>query len=332
MAKQKKPKKTGIAKRKKEKLDKKRAIKRKAQAQKKPEPKRLSMSKVKKNLKNLPSLIFEPELQEIAFSEADVKKAQSEHEKLPDQIESVATGDFQEKLKEKFNALKDKYDANGDVNKGMMVSAMQYYMEQEHSPTFMNQIIVGMYLNAVTKLESPETDLTLDLLNTQLKEYDKNWASYLEDRMAEFDDQVKEVASNSNPLEAAAEEPATLPGSPFETILNDFVSYLENQDKLDDETKERTQEDIEVLLNDYSEDKDIAEFESLIRLRKIKNFIESWFIRMMHPTSEDLGNMVDSLSTFFNYLQEKESQYKEASEEVVAFLSDKDAILSKLTI
>jgi hypothetical protein len=332
MAKQKKQKKTGMAKRKKEKLDKKRVLKRKVHAQKKPEPKRLSMSKVKKNLKNLPLLIFEPELQEIAFSAEDVKKAQSEHEKLPDQIESVATGDFQEKLKEKFIALKEKFDASGDVNKGMMVSAMQYYMDQEHSPTFMNQIIVGMYLNAVTKLENPETAITLDLLNIQLKEYDKNWASYLEDRMAEFDDKVKDAASNDDSLNSAVEESPMLPETPFETVLNDFISYLGDQDNLDDETKERTQEDIEVLLNDYGEDKEISEFETLIKLRKIKNFIESWFIRMMHPTSEDLGNMVDSLLLFFNYLQEKESQYKETSDEVIAFLSDKDAILSKLTI
>ena len=331
MAKQKKQKKTGLVKRKKEKLDKKRALKRKAQAQKTPEPKRLSMSKVKKNLKNLPLLIFEPELNEISFSADTVKKAQSEHERLPDQIESVATSEFQDRLKEKFNILKEKFEANGDASKGMMVSAMQYYMDQEHSPTFMNQIIVGMYLNAVQKLESPDTDITLDNLNIQLKEYDKTWATYLEERMAEFDDKVKAVAGNGSDMDIDAEETPMLPSSPFETIINDFETYLKNQETLDEEIKERAKEDIEVLLDDYCEDKEISEFENLVKIRKIKNFIESWFIRMMHPTPEDLGNMVDSLLLFFKYLQGSDDQYKETSEEIINFLNDKDAILLKLT-
>ena len=330
MAKQKKQKKTGLLKRKKEKLDKKKALKRKAQAQKKPEAKRLSMSKVKKNLKNLPLLIFEPELKEISFSADTVKKAQSEHERLPDQIESAATSEFQDKLKEKFTVLKEKFDANGDVNKGMMVNAMQYYMDQEHSPTFMNQIIVGMYLNAVQKLESPDADITLDNLNIQLKEYDKTWASYLEERMTEFDNKVKEAANNGSNMDVEADESSPLPTSPFETILNDFETDLVKQESLNDETKERIQEDIEVLLNDYCEDKEINEFESLIKIRKIKNFIESWFIRMMHPTAEDLGNMVDSLLFFFKYLQDNESRYKVTTDEIIDFLTDKEAILSKL--
>ena len=51
---------------------------------------------------------------------------------------------------------------------------------------------------------------------------------------------------------------------------------------------------------------------------------------MMHPTAEDLGNMVDSLLFFFKYLQDSESRYKETTDEIIDFLTDKEAILSKL--
>lgn len=329
MAKQKKNKKAGIAKRQKGKLDKKRALKRKAVGQKKPAPKQLSMSKVKKNLKNLPALIFEPELMEIAFSEEEVKNAQAQHEKLPDQIEAVATSDFQTKLKDQFNVLKQKFDTTGDVNKGMMVSAMQYYMEQEHSPTFMNQIIVGMYLNTLTKIETPDTEITLDLLNIQLKEYDKNWASYLDERMQAFDEQVNEAAEADAPV--IADEASVLDASPFENIINEFTEYLESQDEIEGDIKERALEDVEVLLNDYCEDKEITEMDVLVKPRKVKNFIESWFIRMMHPTPDDLGNMADSLLLFFKYLPVQNGQYKDVCDEINTFLLDKDAILSKLT-
>ncbi len=88
-------------------------------------------------------------------------------------------------------------------------------------------------------------------------------------------------------------------------------------------------EDVEVLINDYFEEKEITQFED-IRPRKIKSFLEGWFIKMMHPTKEDLDTMLNSLEIFFKYSETEDKIAKETCEKVLSFLEDKDAFLSIL--
>ena len=66
MAKKKKQKKAGIEKRRKNKQQKRSATKKRMVAQQ-PVQKKISPAKLKQNLKNIPSLIFEPELQDMVF-------------------------------------------------------------------------------------------------------------------------------------------------------------------------------------------------------------------------------------------------------------------------
>jgi len=281
MAKKKKTKKAGIANRQKNKLQKKVAAKKKLQASK-PIQKQITPSKVKQNLKNLPSLIFEPELENIAFSTDDVNRVVAEHEKAPDQIEALATPEFMELLKTKHQEMRIRFEKENDGNKGMMVHAILYFMEQEEAPAFLNQIVVAMFYRTLSQIQNPDTEIDLKVLNQMLKEYDQNWADYLQEKMG--DSGIEDIMPSGFPDPTQdggeEEEPLTLAPSVFEGLLEEFGTHLSSELSLEDDLQERTIEDVEVLFNDYCEEKEITELQDL-RARKIRNFLEGWFIRMM---------------------------------------------------
>lgn len=325
MAKKKKQKKAGIANRQKNKKQKKVAQKRKLVANK-PVQKKISQSKVKQNLKNLPSLVFESELLEIAFSEDELKQAISAQENVPDQIEAIATPAFTEKLLTQLETMKLRFEKTQDVNKIMMVHAILYFMEQEDAPAFLNQIIVGMFYYAKFKLESPDVEITLKDLNQSLKQYDQDWESYLQEKM----DQMAAPEGEEDPIQDD-EDAVSISPSHFEPLVEEFETHLESKEEIGEEVKDRAIEDIEVLFNDYFEEKEITQIED-VRLRKIKNFLDGWFIRMMHPTKEDLEFMIDALELFFNFALEKEKISADTCNEIITYLTDRENILSKLEV
>jgi hypothetical protein len=323
MAKKKKQKKAGLAKRQKNKQAKKIARKRREIARK-PVQKKISPSKVKQNLKNMPTLIFEPELREIAFTPQQVERVKADHEKIPDQIEALSTDEFTRQLEVAFSQMKERFDAEGDVNKSMMVHAIMYYMEQEHSPSYLNQIIVAMYYQAIHASESEEP-VPIARLNSMLKEYDEEWGDYLREKM-----ELLENTENSaiEPVEPLTEEEAGLIApSPFEELLKEFSNYLTTDLSMDEDNVERAVEDVEVLVNDFFEEKEITSLDE-IRPRKIKTFLEGWFPRVMHPTREDLETMILSLESFFKFCQERGRVSQDSCQEILELLGDKEAFLS----
>ncbi len=329
MAKKKKQKKAGLIKRQKNRQQKKVSQKRKIQANR-PVQKKLSPSKVKQNLKNLPSLIFEPELKKIAFSCEQVESVKEQHEKVPDQIDALVTQEFQLQLKEQLEAMKIRFDQEGDLNKGMMVQAILYFMEQEASPA-LNQIVVAMYFDALNKIEQEEPT-TLKQLNLLLKEYDATWSSYLQEKSDFLEKQKEQNAVSSEPdVTLTEEEESLIAPSPFEDLLEEFSEYMNVDLPLDDETKERTLEDVEVLFNDYFDEKEITQLEE-IRPRRVKNFLEAWFIHNMHPTKEDLETMINSLETFFKFASTKDKIEKDKCEEILKTFEDKEIFLSNLNL
>ena len=327
MAKKKKQKKVGVEKRRQSKQNRKTAQKRKLIAQQ-PVQQKISPSKIKQNLKNLPSLIFEPELEEIAFSKEQIEAVREQHEKIPDQIDALGTAEFLVQLKEQHEAMKLRFDQQGDANKGMMVHAILYFMEQENAPAYLNQIAVAMYYNGVHLLGNEEP-LDLKQLNQALKEYDQDWSDYLKEK-SDLLEQELGVSSPSGVAEQLTEEEERLIApSTFEALVEEFVQHLNNEATLTEETRERMQEDVEVLVNDFFEEKGIEDLEN-IRARKIKTFLEGWFIQTMHPTKEDLGNMIESLEAFFKFAGETGKLSSEKSKEILDLLGDKEAFLKNL--
>jgi hypothetical protein len=329
MAKKKKQKKAGLAKRQKSKLQKKTAAKRKVQALKTPQ-RRVSPGKVKQNLKNLPSLVFEPELESIAFTADEVNQAIAEHDKTPDQVEAIATPEYMDKLLEKLQEMRTRFEIESDANKSMMVHAILYFMEQEEAPAYLNQIIVAMFFRIFTKIQEPEHEIDLKELNQKLKEYDETWTDYLQEKMEAAG--LTDMAQGGYPLPSedaddAEEELSPLLASPFESLVAEFSDYLGSELSLDEEARERAIEDVEVLMNDYCEEKEITDIDDL-KARKIRNFLEGWFVRMMNPTKEDMETMINSLDYFFQFAASKEKLPLETTEGVKKLFEDRSALLS----
>ena len=118
MAKKKKQKQKKIClmRRQHNKKQKKRTLKKRILAQQ-PIQKKISQSKVKQNLKNLPSLVFEPELEKIAFTGEEIEAALAKHDKIPDQIEAIATVEFQQRFLQQMNELKQRFERENNQNK-----------------------------------------------------------------------------------------------------------------------------------------------------------------------------------------------------------------------
>jgi len=330
MAKKKKQKKAGLAKRQKNRQQKKISRKKKLLAAQ-PVQKKMSPSKLKKSLKNLPSLIFEPELAEIAFTADEVKNVTSQYEKTPDQIDAIATPEFSEKLIAQLGLMKTRFEAENNSNKMMMVTAMLYFMEQESAPSYLNQIIVGMFCRAASEIETGQPITDLRELNKVLTDYDETWRSYLEEKVKAFEESRQMRLDAETAEEPELEEEAISIDSPFENVINDFGGYLSEDLGYNEEDQERVVEDVEVLLNDYFEEKEITQL-SDIRPRRVKSFLEGWFIRMMHPTREDLENMFVSLDLFFKFTELKELLGSDICQEIAAILGNKDTILANLDI
>ena len=273
----------------------------------------------------MPSIVFEPELQEIQFGGNEIERVRSQYEKLPEQIEAVATSEFQERLKERLELLKARYENTGDRNRAMMVNAVQYFMDQENGQPVMNQIVVAMFLVAAHNLDSPNSALTLDQLNLQLREYDRDWMPYLKERMRSLEPGEEETTAAVVPGTETAEPT----GSPFGPLIEQFSTYLSDVLRLEETTLERTEEDIEVLLIDFCAEREIDSLAGL-KPRRIKSFLEGWFIRNMHPTEEDLETMIDSVAMFTKFLRAEEKLPPEACDEISAHLQDRDAILAHM--
>lgn len=331
MAKQKKQKKAGLAKRKLQKKQKKSAIKRKELASRKPAPKQMSMNKVKKNLRNLPLLIFEPELREMAFTPEQIKAVEADHEKVPDQISALSTSEYQGQLKVKLVEMKNRFEKGGDANKMMMVNAMLYFMEQELAPAFMNQIIVGLYLETKIRMDDPEVEVTLDLLNQKIKDYDKTWEPYLEEKLNEIREKAESMGEEGvRPITVEEDSDFDdVEDSPFAGLISKYLVYADEKLDLDEEQRERSEEDIEALLNDFCEEKEITDLES-ITSRKIKSFVETWFIRNMNPTKEDVEGMLVSLSGFYTFAKDTGVVSSDLADKIAVYLAKKDTILAKL--
>ena len=291
MAKKKKVQKQSIKKRQTDKANKRKLVKRKLSAQKSPQ-KQMSMAKVKKNLKALPGLVFEPEFSALSFSAEALTAAQASSEIQPEQIDfAAAQGDFDGQFSAALKEMDVRFAKTGDANKQMMTQAMLYFLEQEQTPACMNQLTVALFLNALHKQETNE-DYSFPELEIALKAYDDTNEAYLEGR-------ATELASAAQTVEGAVatddeEESAPLGAAAFSTLMGQIEDWAET---VEGDQSERLVDDMTALFEDYASEKEWSEL-SDVTPKRVQTFI-GWFERNMNPTQEDLKSLKDSLGLFF---------------------------------
>lgn len=303
MAKKKKQPKQNIKKRQQQKANKRKQVKRKIAAEKKPQ-KQMSMSKVKKNLKALPGLVFEEELTALAFGKEQLANAAGSIE--PEKIDALADAAWMERFNAALEAMDARFAAQGDANKNMMTQAMLYFMSQEAGPACMNQLIVAQYFNSKALAETGES-LDFAGLQERLKAYDEEHEEYLEAK-AQAAEAPQAEAENLDDLPpgaraaieaeraqaAAEEEPAE--ASPFAELLEEIEEWAQGVN-LDTEKQERLVDDLTALFEDYAEEKGWEEL-AQVSASKVNQFT-GWFERNMNPTAEDMELLGQSLALFF---------------------------------
>jgi len=292
MAKKKKVQKQSIKNRQAAKVNKRKEIKRKASASRAPQ-KQMSMAKVKKNLKLLPGLIFEPEMNALSFDAEALKNAEAASELLPERIDfAAAQGEFGTQFREAIVAMDVRFAKVGDADKQMMTQAMNYFMDQEESPSCMNQLIVSLYLNSVQQQETAGSSLDFAALDEALKAYDETHEAYFETRNAEI-----EAAKGSGVVVGESEEVQESASASVFTGLLERIEEWAGASDLGDDQSERVVDDMTALFEDYAAEKEWTEL-SDINPRRVQSFV-GWFERNMNPTDEDLVLLKNSISTFF---------------------------------
>ncbi|MDX2470339.1 MAG: hypothetical protein QNL04_07165 [SAR324 cluster bacterium] len=299
MAKKKKQKKGGLAKKQAAKTQKRVAQKRVAAKAAAPQ-RQMKPGKVKKLLKNIPALALEPEIAALAFDKAAQKAAITANEKTPDAVDALADEAFMTSLKEKMTELDIRYKQEGDQEKVFLTQAMAYFLDQP-APPCMNQIVVALfYTNEITESGA---EVTFDNLTEALDQYDETWADYLEEKaQAHMGDAEGMPAGGTVEGEVIEGEVEAVEDSVFASLLADLEAHLAKGDKTTEE-QERIVEDAEVLLVDFAEEKEITEL-SEISASKVQRFVTGWFTRTMNPTPEDLSSMHLSMKSLFAYLAE----------------------------
>ncbi|MDT8447128.1 MAG: hypothetical protein RRB13_09595 [bacterium] len=309
MAKKKKQPKQNIAKRQQNKANKRKLIKKKVAAQKAPQ-KQMSMSKVKKNLKLLPSLAFEPELAQLAFPPAALEAAPGIE---PEKIDALADAAWLEQFNAALAKMDVRFAKEGKADKNMMTQAMIYFMSQEASPSCMNQLIVSVFMNSKALAAGAELDFTQ--LQLQLRAYDDEHEEYLEAKAKEQEEAQGTIsqAQTQGPqmdlppgaLAAMAAEAGEedddgmeiqLGAEAFASLLDEIESWSETTG-LESDQQERLVDDLTALFEDYASEKGWQELDE-VSASKVNNF-QGWFQRNMNPTEEDMTLLGQSLSRFF---------------------------------
>ncbi len=294
MAKKKKTQKAGIKKRQTLKTQK-RTQKKRALAAQAPRQKNMKPGQVKKLLRNLPQLVYEPEMQACRFTLAEVTAAEEAHEKTPDAIDALATEAYLEKYGTALQNMNSRLQAEGKKNLLILVQAMLYFFEQK-APACMNQVIVGLF--HLAKLG----EMDLDPLQKTLQAYDEQWQEYLEEKAQEQMAQGEMADLAATLPEKTEAEPDEAPAvSPFADLLKDFGPWLQTTAQLEPDPAERCLEDAEALLLDYAEEKELTQITDLTA-KKVRLFLEGWFPRNMNPTEEDITLMKSSLNRLFEFL------------------------------
>lgn len=320
MAKKKKQQKVGIkkkqsAKQQKRKLNVRKTILKKGGPK---QDKKMSMNKLKKNLTDLPKLIFEPELLDIHFEKTALEKVKSEFEKAPDQIEVLADSLFESNLVQVLQALQQKFTKEKNQKKMFHVQAALYYIREEKAPAYLNQIIIGIYLRSLYEVLQIGTEVSMENIIPLIQEYEIIWKDELSRKSEPTSEETYEVESNE--VEAFEELPDFVFEQKMETFLADQKQHLE-PDQVDN-----LQEDLEVFLDDYLSEKKVIDLNNL-NTHLVESFLKNWFVSKMHPTKQDIEQMIFSLQTFISFCSQKDWITKETVTKLQSLLENKNTFI-----
>ena len=248
-------------------------------------------------LLKVPSLIYEPELEDFEFDQEKVNQYKIEKLSEPEIILALADETWHQSLFERLERIQSRLEANSQ--KQMIIQGVFQLLGESSVPSFVNPMVVALYLQTCAKISGES--IAPSELNKKLNEYETLNKPTIEKIATDM--QNASQPSDQAPVDEEENiedvKPLTVPSE-----LMKAFSETVNED---------TFENVQVFVEDYAETP-LVEW----NLSMVSGF-QSWFKKNMNPLEEDVADMQESLKIFFQYLNENKHLSKDQIQTIMPF-------------
>ena len=305
VAKIKKQKKSGMLRRQKQKRHNKMIRRQKTMPKKKPQLQ--NSAQLEQLLNALPTLAFEPELDDFRMDKARLMELMENDLSEPNLLMELLSEEFVSEFDQRLARLQDSHEEKS-IKHLLAKATRQQLSDSSIIQHLSNPVIVAIFLKTSLSLDGRELDLAG--LSGAMKEFEQKNHEHIklltEKMEANEKDEFDLVADEGQRLDEEVEK--SFP--PInEEIYKKFLELVPS------EKKERTEEDLEVFLFDFKPP-NIKEWDFVM----VRHFIGEWFVRNANPLKEDIYSMRESLLSLFQFLEREELLQKGVFDQVSEFL------------
>ena len=305
MAKIKKQKKSGMLRRQKQKRHNKMIRRQKTMPKRKPQLQ--NSAQFEQLLNALPTLVFEPELDDFRMDKARLMELMENDLSEPNLLMELLSEEFVSEFDQRLSRLEDAH-VEKSIKHVLAKATRQQLSDSTTIQHLSNPVIVAIFLKTSFSLEGKELDLAG--LSGAMKEFEQKNHEHIklltEKMEANEKDEFDSAADEGQLLEEEVEK--SLP------TINEEV-YKKFLELVPEGKKERTEEDLEVFLVDFKPP-NIKEWDSGM----VRHFIGEWFVGNANPLKEDIYSMRESLLSLFQFLDREELLQKGFFDQVSEFL------------
>jgi len=307
VAKIKKQKKSGMLRRQKQKRHNKMIRRQKTMPKRKPQLQH--SAQLEQLLNALPTLVFEPELDDFRMDKAKLMELKENDLSEPNLLLELLSEEFVSEFDQRLSRLEDAH-AEKSIKHVLAKATRQQLSDSNTIQYLSNPVIVAIFLKTNFSLLGKELDLAG--LPGAMKEFEQKNHEYIklltEKMETNEKDEFDSVADEAQLFEEGVEK--SVPP------LNEEV-YEKFLELVPEEKKERTGEDLEVFLVDFKPP-NIKEWDSGM----VKHFIGEWFVGNANPLKEDLYSMKESLLSLFQFLDREKLLPEGVFNQVSEFLEE----------
>ena len=262
-----------------------------------------SLTRLKQNLKYIPQLLFEPEIQNIQPSKTIDEITNSSESEL-ERMEFFYDDKLHQQFKDAIDEMVIRLEKGKNKINLMNSKAVMYMMNEGKTPACMNHLIIGKFYQHLDQ-DGSTYNLSLENVGEFIAAFEEKYENEIaklhqdEHMLSPSDEQMAESLSESDELEIEDSK-----GDFENEIISEFYEYLEN--KVDEEVRSVYAENAETFFEDYiKSEKSLASYDQ-IKMRHFSFFYEYFFPENMNPTEEDIKLMAQSLGIFAEFLNIKD--------------------------
>ena len=305
VAKIKKQKKSGMLRRQKQKRHNKMIRRQKTMPKRKPQLQ--NSAQLEQLLNAVPTLAFEPELDDFRMDKARLVELIENDLSEPNLLMELLSEEFVSEFDQRLSRLEDAH-AEKSIKHVLAKATRQQLSDGSPIQHLSNPVIVAIFLKTSFSLDGKELDLAG--LSGAMKEFEQKNHEHIKlltEKMETSEkDEIDSVTDEGQRLEEEVEK--SIPP------VNEEV-YKKFLELVPAEKKERTEEDLEVFLVDFKPP-NIKEWDS----EMVRYFIGEWFVGNANPLKEDIYSMRESLLSLFQFLDREKLLQKGVFDQVSEFL------------